>query len=142
MQEPPEDLLTIAEAAQQVTGGATRAADLGLRVVEGMGGLREFMAQRPQQVDLLGRQAIEQVAEAPASPSMIGPAVQKAAQRIVSDRQAAINAEVRPLYEQAEQVRLGVAASELARDPIYSQALAEVRSDPALNATIAHLPDD
>lgn len=134
--------LTRAEAAQHVTGGATRLADL-QRVVEGQGGLREFMAPRPAQVEQAGRALADQIAPIPANPSMVGPQVAESADDIIRARQAAINRATRPLYQQAEQARVGQqAAQALAADPIYAQTLQAIRDDPVLNRTIANLPND
>ncbi|WP_457797637.1 hypothetical protein [Methylocystis sp. S23] len=134
--------LTRAEAAQAVTKGGTGLADL-QRIVEGNGGLRDLMAQRPQQVEQAGRAAIDRIAPAPANPSMIGPQVQRAAQGTIQDVQGSINRRTRPLYQAAEQQSMGPAATQaLAADPLYARELQAVRNDPALNRTIAQLPDE
>jgi hypothetical protein len=134
--------LTRAEAVQHVTNGATRLADL-QRVVEGQGGLREFMAQRPGQVEQAGRQMAGMIAPIPQNPSIIGPQVAQASDDIIRDMQTGINQQTRPLYAQAEPVRIDPAtASQLVDDPIYAGALREVRGDPTLNRTVANLPDD
>lgn len=67
-----------AEAAQQVTGGATRLGDI-QRVVEGNGRLKEFYADRPQQIDQAARSQFDAMVPAAANPSEIGPQVQDAA---------------------------------------------------------------
>lgn len=134
--------LTRAEAIQQVTQGATRLADL-QRLVEGQGGLRQFMAQRPGQIEATGRQAVEQIAPVTAQPSVVGPQVQQAAEGTIEDVTAAINRRTRPLYQTAETQSVGPAAAQLtANEPIYAQTLQEIRSNPALNRPIANLPDD
>lgn len=134
--------LTRAEAAQAATGGATRLSDI-QRVVEGQGGLREMMAQRPAQVEAVGREAIGRIAPPSAQPSTIGPQVSEAARGTIEDVQAAINRHTRPLYQAAEPQTVGPAAAQLAAaEPIYAQTLQEVRGNPALNRAIANLPDD
>jgi hypothetical protein len=134
--------ITRAQAAQFVTNGATRLADL-QRVVEGQGGLRDFFASVPEGVDAYGRRVIGDIAETPTHPSMIGPKTQEAAQSIIGDTQAEINAQTRPLYEQVATRRGGPPVGNyLAKDPIYKETLAEIRSTPSLNRTIADLPDD
>jgi len=134
--------LTRAEAIQQVTQGATRLADL-QRIVEGQGGLRGFMAQRPEQIEAAGRQAVEQIAPVTAQPSVVGPQIQQAAEGTISDVTAAINRHTRPLYQAAETQSVGPAAAQLAaNEPLYAQTLQEIRSNPALNRPIANLPDD
>lgn len=134
--------LTRAEAMQQVTQGATRLADL-QRIVEGQGGLRQFMAQRPGQIEAAGRQAVDQIAPVTAQPSVVGPQVQRAAEGTISDVTGAINRRTRPLYQAAETQSVGPAAENLAaNEPIYAQTLQEIRSNPALNRPIANLPND
>ncbi len=55
----------------------------------------------------------------------------------------AINRRTRPLYQAAESQRVGPQVQQaLVADPLYAQTLQEVRSNPALNRTIEHLPDD
>jgi hypothetical protein len=134
--------ITRAEALQHVTGGATNLGNL-QRVVEGSGELRPFMAARPGQVDAAARTAFDNLAPAAADPSGIGPAIGQAAQGTVQDVTQAINRQTRPLYQAAETQRLGPAVhNALMGDPLYAQTLEEVRNNPALNRTIAHLPDD
>jgi len=134
--------LTRAEAAQAVTNGATRLADL-QHLAEGHGGLKAFMAQRPQQIETAGRQAMDQIAPVPQNPSMIGPAIGEVASGVVQDVQGAINRVTRPLYDRAAQASVGQpVAAALAGDPLYAQTLQAIRRDPSLNRTIANLPDD
>lgn len=134
--------ITRAEAMQHVTNGATRLGDV-QRVVEGQGGLKPFFAERPGQVEAAGRQAFDGIAPANPAPSTIGPAASRAAQGEIADTQAAINAATRPAYQAAETQRVGAPIhTALAGDPLYAQTLQEIRNNPALNATIAHLPDD
>lgn len=134
--------LSRAEAAQAVTNGATRLADL-QRVVEGSGQMRGFYAERPAQVEAVGRQAMDTIAPVPQNPSMVGPAVGEAATGTVQDVQGAINRVTRPLYQRAEQASVGQpVAQALAGDPLYAQTLQAIRRDPSLNRTIANLPDD
>ena len=134
--------LTRAEAAQQVTGGATRLGDL-QRVVEGQGGLREFMAARPGQVEAAGARQFDAIATAVDNPSTLGPAAGRRADRIVGDASEIINRGTHPLYQQADSVRVGPQIhAGLLSDDLYAQTLREVRNDPSLNRTIAHLPDD
>jgi hypothetical protein len=134
--------LSRAQAAQFVTGGATRLADL-QRVVEGSGGMRQFYAPTAQGVDNAARQTFEAVTPAAQNPSTIGPAVARAAEREIGQTQGAINAATRPAYQAAEPVRVGPDIhAALMSDPVYARALQDVRANPALNATIEHLPDD
>jgi hypothetical protein len=134
--------ITRAEAVQHVTGGATNLGNL-QRVVEGSGELRPFMAARAGQVDDAARNSFDALAPAAANPSSIGPAVGEAAEGVVRDVTGAINRQTRPLYQAAERQGVGVPVHQaLMSDPLYARTLEEVRSNPALNRTIAHLPDD
>jgi hypothetical protein len=129
--------LTMAEAA-----GNERMLNL-QRVVEGQGGLSDFMAQRPAQVQAAGRAAIDTIAPKTNAPSMIGPQVGEAAQGTVQDVTDAINRRSRPLYQAAEPARIDPQEwAKLQNDPLYMETLNEVRGDPALNKPIASLPDD
>lgn len=134
--------LTRAEAVQQVTGGATRLGDI-QRVAEGQGAMRQFMAQRPEQVRAAVRGSLDDIAPAPQSPGTIGPQASRAADDIIQETQAGINAKTRPLYDQAARARVDPATvAGLADDPLYAQTLQGIRNNPALNRTIANLPDD
>jgi hypothetical protein len=134
--------ITRAEAIQHVTGGATNLGNL-QRVVEGSGELRPFMAARPGQVEDAARTQFGRLGPVSQDPHGIGPAVGEAAQGTVRDITNAINQHTRPLYAAAETQRVGSAVhNALLGDPLYAQTLQEVRNNPALNRTIAHLPDD
>lgn len=129
--------LTLAEAA-----GNERMLNL-QRVVEGQGGLSDFMAQRPAQVQAAGGAAIDTIAPTTNAPSMIGPQIGEAAQGTVQDVTDAINRRSKPLYQASEPVQIDPANfAKLQADPLYMSVLKEVRSDPALNAPIANLPND
>lgn len=140
--------LTPAEAINQVTGGAARRLAEIQRVVENSQGgaprMNEFMAQRPAQVQRAGLGAIESVAPgALPSPTQTGIAIKKAAQGVVADTQAGINQVTRPLYGQARAIAIpDEQFAVISRDPLFAQSLKQVRSDPALNRTIADLPDN
>lgn len=129
--------LTFAEAA-----GNDRLLNL-QRIVEGQGGLTEFMANRPAQVDAAGRAFVDTVAPSRADPSMLGREIQRDSQGIVGDVTKAINQTTAPLYKAAESgvVPAGEITT-LMSDPIYANTLKEIRNDPTLNKTIANLPDD
>jgi hypothetical protein len=134
--------LTWAEALQHTTGGATNGANL-QRVVEGQGGLREFMGQRPDQIRAANERMFADIAETPNNPSAIGPRVGDAATSVINQTTKDINAVTAPRYKAAES---GVVpASDMARltsDPLFAATLKDVRSDPTLNRRIAHLPDN
>jgi hypothetical protein len=74
--------LTWAEALQQVVG-PRRLGDL-QRVVEGQGGLSEFFAARPGQIDAAGQAGLDALAPASPSSARTGEAVQAAARSAVA----------------------------------------------------------
>lgn len=133
------------EAIAQATGGRGNLSPT-RRVVENSeygAPLKEMMAGRPALVEMAGRKAMGEIAPINPAPSSIGPAIGEAAQGTISDVQGAINRTTRPLYEKAAQQHVGPEINTaLAGDPVYAQTLKEVRSDPALNATIANMSDD
>lgn len=133
-----------AEAIQAVTNGATRIGDL-QHTVEGMGGMKPFYSQRPAQNEAAARRAFDELSppNLNPNPSQIGPEVGQAAEGIVGDVTQAINRHTRPLYQAAESQRVGPQVQQaITLDPLYQRTLQEVRSNPALNRTIEHLPDD
>lgn len=138
--------LTWPEAIQHVSGGATRLTDIQRVVEQSRGGgdvMRPFMAERPGQVAQAGNRAIGQMADTPMEPTVTGPAVRRAAETEIAGAQRAVNDATRPAYQAAERQSVGPqVAQALAQDPIYAATLQEVRNNPALNATIANLPDD
>ena len=73
-----------AEAIQSVTGGATKMGDL-QHTVEGMGGLKNFYAQRPAQNQAAARNAFDTIAPSNSSPSSIGQNAGDAAGQIMRD---------------------------------------------------------
>lgn len=135
--------ITRAEAVQHVTNSATNLGNL-QRVVEGSGEMRPFFAERPQQVEQATRQQLDQSFGAPSpQPSNIGPQLGEAAGGVVTDVTQAINRQTRPLYQAAETQRVGPQVhAALMGDELYARTLQEIRDNPALNRTIAHLPDD
>ena len=74
--------LTWAEALQQVVG-PRRLGDL-QRVVEGQGGLSEFFAARPGQINAAGQAGLDAIAPASPSSARTGEAVQSAARSAVA----------------------------------------------------------
>lgn len=138
--------LTMAEALQQVTNGGTGMGRL-QRVVEGTKAGAErispVMAQRPGQV----RQAVTGFADtlAPATdqPSMIGAQAQQAAEGGLGDVRRFVNFGAQPHYEALVGQALPDAEFQhLRQNPTFAAALGELRSNPELNASIAHLPDN
>lgn len=146
--------ITRFEAIQQVTGGGTRAGDM-QRVVEGQGGLRDFMAARPAQNEAAARRAFDTVAPASNAPSTIGPQVGEAAEGIVTDVRQGINRATEPMYRAAEQVPpqtgVGPAAprridaqtfQQVQNAPGWNEARNAIRNDPQLARYVQGMPDD
>ena len=75
--------LTRPEAAQFVTNGATKLADL-QRIVEGQGGLKGFMAERGGQIDTAARKQFDAVGPAVTDLEGLGRDVQGAAGRAMA----------------------------------------------------------
>lgn len=137
--------LTADEAIQQITGNGTRLGEL-RRVVENSRGggdvLKPMMAERPGQVRAAGEAATDALGAA-MDPTQTGLRINRAANAEIGDTQAAINAATRPAYNAATQQRVGPQVhAALLDDPLYARTFEEVRRDPALNRTIANLPDD
>lgn len=146
--------ITRFEAVQQVTGGGTRAGDL-QRVVEGQGGLRDFMAPRPAQNEAAARQAFDVVTPPTAAPSTIGPAAGQTAEGVVTDVRQRINDITDPLYRASEQTppRSGVGPNaprridrqtfhRIQNAPGWEEARNAVRNDPQLARWAQGMPDD
>lgn len=138
--------LTWDEALQQVTNGGTNLGNL-RRVVENSEGggsvLKPLMSQRPGQVQATGAAAIDATAPMSLRPDRAGLANRNAAQGEIDAAQAAINDVTRPDYTAAARQRVGPQVqAALENDPIYAATLADIRSRPELNRTIANLPDD
>lgn len=134
--------ITRMEAIQQVTQNGTRAADL-QRVVEGQGGLRDFMGARPGQVEVSGRGQIDQIAPVPAAPSSIGPQAAETAGGVINDTRQAINTATEPLYTAAAPQRIDPATfARIQATPGWAEASAAVRGNPQLARYVNGLPDD
>lgn len=139
--------LTWPEAIAQASNGGGRGLTNMQRVVEGSQGggdtMGAFMAQRPAQIDAAARREFGAVAPQSQQPSTIGPAIGRAADDTVQTATGIINRATRPAYQAAEVQRVGPQVQQgLMADPLYAQVFNEVRNNPALNRTIANLPDD
>lgn len=136
--------LTWPEAVQQITNSGTRLGDL-QRVVENSSGggpiMREFYADRPQQVAGAAQQQFQQIAPQPMVPERLGPRVQQAAEGVINDTRGQINQQTRPLYRAAEQQQIP-ANSPILQDPAYQQAVQQIRANPVIGPQVAHLPDN
>lgn len=137
--------LTMAEALQQVTEGATGMGRL-QRVVEGTRAGSErtgpVMAQRPAQV----RQAVtgyaDTIAPPTTQPGMLGAQAQETAATALNGVRQGINAQAQPHYDRLQRYELGRdVINPLYEDPAYLQASQRVRSDPILGPPLEHLGD-
>jgi len=138
--------LTVDEALQAVTNGATRLGDV-RRVVESTteGGQRfaPVMAQRPGQMQQATEASLNQIAPRSQNPSLIGSQMQDAGQGSINGVRRAINQATTPLYAAAAPARIPTAEYQrLQALPGYNEALATVRNTPQLNRYVANLPDD
>lgn len=138
--------LTWPEAIQQVTNKATTLDKLQRVVERSPGGapvMREFMVERPAQVQSAGAQAMGNIAPQTATPSVIGNQVQRAAETAINDARNTINSVTRPYYQAAEGVKIpDTDFQRLMGDASFADALKAIRSDPEIAASIAHLPDN
>jgi hypothetical protein len=129
-------------AVDQATRGATNLSGV-QRVVEGSGRLSDFFAPSADAARREAGAAFDTLAPVNPNPGGIGPAVGQAAERTIGDVTARINRTTRPLYQAAEQQRVGPPIHQaLTGDELYARTLQEVRNNPELNRTIANLPDD
>lgn len=76
--------LSRAEALQHVTNGRTQLGELQKRV-EGMGGMRDFYAERPMQNDAAARRAFDDFAPPTSDPSQVGPTVGRVAEQAMRE---------------------------------------------------------
>lgn len=102
--------LTFPEAVAQVTNGRSTLPQL-QRVVENAPGegaeiMRNFMANRPEQIERAGRAAFDQIAPPSLNPSNVGPQIQRAAEETLSDARKGINTQTKPLYDAARDVQV------------------------------------
>jgi hypothetical protein len=94
-------------------------------------------------VEKAGRSAFSEIAPPISNPSTLGPEAARAAKSVIDETQSAINAATRPAYDAAKAASIDPQAlSAMMADPLYVSTLKEIRSNPALNWTIAQLPDD
>lgn len=137
--------LTMAEALQQVTNGATGMGRM-QRVIEGTQGgsqrLAPIMAQRPQQVRNAVTSMADQIAPPTNQPSMIGASAQSAADDALSGVRQQINAQAAPHYKALEFQLLGdPIMAPLHQNPAYLEAARAVRANPVLGPGLEGLED-
>lgn len=134
------------EAIQKVTDNATRLTGLRRTVENSAGGAGVFnplMAQRPKQIEAAGGAVIDAITPNPLNPIETGLRAQRAAEGSIDKVAGSINKVTTPYYEAARrQTVTPDLYQQLAQDPIYANALKELRGKPELNRGIAELPDD
>jgi hypothetical protein len=138
--------LTGPEAIAQARDGASALPNI-QRVVEGSieGRARTgpFFAQRPGQVDNAVNDVLDAIAPQSVQPSTLGPRAAETAQGVIDSTRQNINAQTRPLYQQAESFQIDPAQfAPIAADPRFQSALARLRANPDLAPDYAGLPDN
>lgn len=141
--------LTSPEALQAATGSGTRAGDA-LRIIEqspeGGAVLKPFFAQRPGQVEALGRQALGEISPTVAEPYEVAPRVQRAAERVVQGARDETNALSHPAYAATANNPNALVSPEalaaIKQQPALEQALSAVRADPVKYGDLRGMPDN
>jgi len=140
--------LSLAEAVQHVTNGATNLGDV-QRVVEQSrrGGpiMRYFYADRPAANDAAARGAFDAVSPA-TNPYEVAPRVQRSAQGVLDQAVDSVNAASRPAYNATtgnpSAVLSNQAFGTLTQNQAVSDALKAVRSDPIKYGDLRMYPDN
>lgn len=132
------------EAIQKVTDNSTRLTGLRRTVENSAGGAGVFnplMAQRPGQIEAAGGAMIDAITPNPLDPIKTGLRAQSAAEQTIGDTQASINAATRPYYDAGKDLRLDPTLfHSLVTDPIFANALTDIRTNPALNRGVNFKP--
>jgi hypothetical protein len=136
--------LTWPEALSRVTGQPVLTDTQ--RILESHGQTRpqmqEFFADRPAQVDQAARGDFDRMAQMPAYPSTIGPAVGGAANDTLNEVRGVINRTAEPYYQAAEGVLLTPAEMTHVKSiPNWTEARDAVRKGPDA-WRVKHLPDN
>lgn len=137
--------LTVPEAVQQVTNNGTGLGRL-QRLLEGtrQGSQQTapYFAQRPAQVRGAVLDLADQIAPPTDQPSMIGVQAQKAAQGGLDRTRQTINLAAKSDYDALQGQEMDPDQyADVAADPSYKGALADIRGNPELNGPLAKLPD-
>lgn len=138
--------LSGAEAVQQITDNGTGMGAI-QRVVEGTQPGRErftaAMADRPTQVRDASTAVLDQIAPATPDPAALATRLQDTAEGALTNVRRDINNTARPHYDALPGNALPETDyAQLAADPSYAAALANLRGNPELNFRIASLPDN
>ena len=138
--------LTAPEAIAQATDGASTITNL-QRIVEsspgGSGTMRQFMAQRPGQIESAGRRAFNEISDPITSPDALGRDLGRAADDVILSTERQINNASRPFYDAARSHVIDPMDFEpIMRDPAFASSLKRLRSDPVLGPRYVDLPDN
>jgi len=126
--------LTMANAIQQVTGGATGLGQLQRAVEGGSPLLQRYFAELPEQTQNAINAQLEQIGPV-VEPSQLAGQAREAANRALQNTRANINAQARPFYRAADdQVVSAEEYAALREIPTYREAEAAFFSSPELSA--------
>jgi hypothetical protein len=125
--------LTRAEAVQQVTGGATNLGRV-QRVIEGTTNrLGPMMAERPNRVDQAIANVLNQIGPE-VEPSQLAGQARAAANSVLENTRARINAQAGPSYRAADQQVISAQEYDALRSiPAFREAEAAFYADPVLS---------
>ena len=135
--------LTVDEAVQSVTGGATSLSQV-RHFIDNASNSRPVMAnamaERAPAIENAARSSLDQIAPSNAQPSALGPRLQDAAMSSIDMARQQGNKIAEPFYDGMKGQRADVAS--LMQDPAYAEALTKLRGNPILNQKVRGLPDD
>lgn len=138
--------LTLDEAIQTVTGGATRMNDVRRVLDQTAGGgeiMRRAMADRNPALERVAREGVDQIAPPAVTPSAIGPQAQRAAETAIDRMRQAGNQIAEPFYDALRGQTMPAAEyARISQNPSYQEALRQFRSNRELSAPYAGLGDD
>ena len=138
--------MTIPEAVQQATGGATDLGNL-QRLLESTprtrGAMATYFADRPQQVSGVVNGFVDPLLAGAPSPGVLAGQAQTAASGAMGDVRQAINAAAGPHYDALRgQLMPDADYATLAADPAYAYGLSSLEGDPVLGKLLSGPPND
>jgi hypothetical protein len=123
--------MTMANAIQQVTGGATGLGQL-QRAVEGNSLLQRYFAELPEQMRTAMMAQLDQIGPS-VPPSTLAPRVQQASAGVLETLRRRANEDADPFYRNLPGQSLSDADyAVLAENPSFQRALGEVRGNPEI----------
>ena len=138
--------MTIPEAVQQVTGGATDLGNL-QRLLESTprtrGAMADYFSNRPQQVSGVVNNFVEPLLHGSPPPGVLAGQAQTAATGAMNGVRQGINATADPYYTALRgQLMPDADYATLAADPAYAYGLSSLESDPVLGKLLSGPPND